>query len=103
MTSRRKGLTFRPDMNKWPQLIFNISSTKVHGLRLGNTSGFVFEDRVNPMPSVVVRASNTALLNALVVELLSTETMDVLDVEFNNTDAVSGNYLIDIYIPTNML
>ncbi|KAF0683515.1 Aste57867_24443 [Aphanomyces stellatus] len=90
-------------MDAWPQLIFNISSTKVHGLLLRNTSGFVFEDRVNPMPSVVVRASNTALLNALVVELLSTETMDVLDVEFNNTDAVSGNYLIDIYIPTNML
>ncbi|KAF0704418.1 Aste57867_7356 [Aphanomyces stellatus] len=90
----------------WPKpLVLNTTSSNLRGLILRNTGGFVHEDPVNPTPSVVFRASNSDLLDAMTINLISTTDMDVLEFEFmnGNHQTVLGNYILDIYMPTASL
>ncbi|RHY06724.1 hypothetical protein DYB30_005164 [Aphanomyces astaci] len=84
--------------------VFNAtSSSDIRGLVLRNTGGYVFEDRVNTKPSVVFRASSSNVLIALTINVIPGNILNVLELAFAQNVTVDGQYLINIYIPTNLI
>ncbi|ETW00830.1 hypothetical protein H310_07356 [Aphanomyces invadans] len=87
------------------QKIVNVTASvdSVHGLVLRNTGGYIYEDRANSKPSVVFRTSNMALLNALTLKLMAGNLGAVVELAFAPNMTVEGQYLLDIFVPTNSL
>ncbi|ETV84418.1 hypothetical protein H257_03634 [Aphanomyces astaci] len=91
-------------MNTWSEpAIFNATSTNVRGLNLINTGGIIREDPVNASPSIVYRASNPDLVRALVVNQNDGANGDTLELELLSQKDIAGDYLLEIYIPSNSL
>ncbi|RHY32120.1 hypothetical protein DYB32_002853 [Aphanomyces invadans] len=91
-------------MNKWPApAIFNATSTRVRGLTLINTGGIIHEDPVHASPSIVFRASNPDLVRALTVNQNEGPNGDTLELQFSSRQDVAGDYLLEIYMPSNSL
>ncbi|KAG9413650.1 hypothetical protein AC1031_012878 [Aphanomyces cochlioides] len=88
-------------MDAWHQRIFNATVDGILGLSVENAKTFIYEDRMNTRPSIVVRATSKDLVDAFTIHQSSVKMGSILNVTFLPRSGVSGSYLLDVPFSTS--
>ncbi|KAH9109381.1 hypothetical protein LEN26_004180 [Aphanomyces euteiches] len=90
-------------MDAWHERIFNATVDGILGLSVENAKTFIYEDRVNTRPSIVVRATSKDLVDAFRIHQSFVKMGSILNVTFLPRSRVSGSYLLDVFVPSQTL